>query len=266
MVNEERKLTCRQRNWNLSTTLSANVSTDKIARVSASANVQPSDSPLLIPVMPLMISTKLSLLSAFPPKTRWLAAPSSPFRWSIISPEHSSSSRTATDRSGTTQKLGDRHRWSSFLDRQLPLGRTRHTLSERGGHFILIARASHRGFDSRRVYRNITWRIFIFIHQKLLFFLFLSLIKLSAINHVSMQFQGHIPASPSPLRKMKRKLEMGMCFPKRGVVSQHVCEAFRQMNPRQRTFQDRVRKTETSTSTQTIHIHANEVIILLIIF
>ena len=33
------------------------------------------------------------------------------------------------------------------------------------------------------------------------------------------------PSPPSPLRKMKRKLEMGMSFPKRRGVSQHVCEA-----------------------------------------
>ena len=31
--------------------------------------------------------------------------------------------------------------------------------------------------------------------------------------------------SPPPPRKMKRKLEIGMSFPKRGGVSQHVCEA-----------------------------------------
>ena len=30
---------------------------------------------------------------------------------------------------------------------------------------------------------------------------------------------------PSPPRKLKRKLSMGMSFPKRGGVSQHVCEA-----------------------------------------
>ena len=30
---------------------------------------------------------------------------------------------------------------------------------------------------------------------------------------------------PSPPRKMKRKLEMGMSFPKEGGMSQHVCEA-----------------------------------------
>ena len=39
------------------------------------------------------------------------------------------------------------------------------------------------------------------------------------------------PAPPSPPRKMKRKLEMGMSFPKRGGVSQQVCEACGQMIP-----------------------------------
>ena len=32
------------------------------------------------------------------------------------------------------------------------------------------------------------------------------------------------PSPPSPPRKMKSKLEIGMSFPKRGRVSQHVCE------------------------------------------
>ena len=40
------------------------------------------------------------------------------------------------------------------------------------------------------------------------------------------------PSSPpSPPRKMKTKLEMGTSLPKRGGVSQHVCEACRQMIP-----------------------------------
>ena len=44
----------------------------------------------------------------------------------------------------------------------------------------------------------------------------------------------HLLSSPSlpPLpRKMKRKLEIGMSFPKRGGVSQHVCEACGQTIP-----------------------------------
>ena len=36
---------------------------------------------------------------------------------------------------------------------------------------------------------------------------------------------------PSPPRKMKRKLEMGMSFPKRRGVSQHICEACGQTIP-----------------------------------
>ena len=36
---------------------------------------------------------------------------------------------------------------------------------------------------------------------------------------------------PSPPRKLKRMLELGMSFPKRGGVSQHVCEACGQMIP-----------------------------------
>ena len=38
----------------------------------------------------------------------------------------------------------------------------------------------------------------------------------------------HLMSSPSPPptpRKMKRKLEIGVSFPKRGGVSQHICEA-----------------------------------------
>ena len=39
------------------------------------------------------------------------------------------------------------------------------------------------------------------------------------------------PSLPPPPRKMKRKLEIRMSFPKRGGVSQHVCEACGQTIP-----------------------------------
>ena len=39
------------------------------------------------------------------------------------------------------------------------------------------------------------------------------------------------PSVPPPPRKMKRNLEIGMSFPKRGGVSQHVCEACGQTIP-----------------------------------
>ena len=39
------------------------------------------------------------------------------------------------------------------------------------------------------------------------------------------------PTPPSPPRKLKRKMSLGMSFPKRGGVSQHVCEACGQMIP-----------------------------------
>ena len=39
------------------------------------------------------------------------------------------------------------------------------------------------------------------------------------------------PSPPPPPRKMQRKLEMGMSFPKRGGVSQHICEACGQTIP-----------------------------------
>ena len=39
------------------------------------------------------------------------------------------------------------------------------------------------------------------------------------------------PSPPSPPRKIKRKLEMGVSSPKGGRVSQHVCEACGQMIP-----------------------------------
>ena len=46
------------------------------------------------------------------------------------------------------------------------------------------------------------------------------------------------PASPpSPPRKLKRRLSLGMSFPKEGGVSQHVCEACSQTNPSERTHQ-----------------------------
>ena len=53
------------------------------------------------------------------------------------------------------------------------------------------------------------------------------------------------PPPPSTPRKMKRKLEIGMCFPKRTGVSQHVCEACGQVIPQQGTFKDRQLKTRT---------------------
>ena len=39
------------------------------------------------------------------------------------------------------------------------------------------------------------------------------------------------PSSPPPPRNMKRKLEIRMSFPKKGGVSQHICEACRQTIP-----------------------------------
>ena len=39
------------------------------------------------------------------------------------------------------------------------------------------------------------------------------------------------PSPPPPPRKMRRKLEIGMSFPKRGGVSQHICEACGQTIP-----------------------------------
>ena len=54
-----------------------------------------------------------------------------------------------------------------------------------------------------------------------------------------------IPTLPSPPRKLKRKLEIGMSFPKRSGASQHVCEACGQVIPQQRTFQVRQLRTKT---------------------
>ena len=52
------------------------------------------------------------------------------------------------------------------------------------------------------------------------------------------------PSPPSPSDKMKRKLQMGMSFPKTRGISQHVCESCGQTIPRQRTFQGRLLKTD----------------------
>ena len=59
MKNEDSRVGKRD----VSTLPSAKVSTDKFARTSASANVQPSDSAPPAALIPLMMSTKLSLLS-----------------------------------------------------------------------------------------------------------------------------------------------------------------------------------------------------------
>ena len=42
-------------------------------------------------------------------------------------------------------------------------------------------------------------------------------------------FLPSTPTPPPPPRKLKRKLSLGMSFPKRGGVSQHVCEACAQL-------------------------------------
>ena len=47
------------------------------------------------------------------------------------------------------------------------------------------------------------------------------------------------PSLPSPPLKLKRKLEMGMSFPKRGGVLQDVCEACGQMNPSKKKIRGR---------------------------
>ena len=70
------------------------------------------------------------------------------------------------------------------------------------------------------------------------------------------------PSPPPPPRKMKRKLEMGMFFPKTRGLSQHVCEACRQKIPQQRTFQDRPLRTKNSTDTISIFRQANKFLIV----
>ena len=104
MRKEERRLTCRQKICVDNT--SANVPTDKLACASASPNVQSSNSASRNAVIALMVSTKLLLSVASPPKTRCLAALSSPLRWSKKSHTHSSPSFTAADGSRTQQKFG----------------------------------------------------------------------------------------------------------------------------------------------------------------
>ena len=44
-------------------------------------------------------------------------------------------------------------------------------------------------------------------------------------------FVASTPSPPQPPRKLKRKLELRLSFPKRGGVSQHICEACGQMIP-----------------------------------
>ena len=86
------------------TTPSAKICTDKFARTSASANVQPSDSTPPAALIPLMMSTKLSLSSASPSREPTvLYSPETAFP---DSPTHSSSSCTTADTPGTTRTFG----------------------------------------------------------------------------------------------------------------------------------------------------------------
>ena len=70
---------------------------------------------------------------------------------------------------------------------------------------------------------------------------------------------------PSPPHKMKRKLEMGVSFPKTEGVSQHVSKACGQMIPPTKDIPGPSTKDWNSTNSQTIFIHANKLIILFII-
>ena len=88
----------------VSTTPSAKVSTAKFARANASAKVQPSDSAPTAALIPLMMSTKLSLSSASP--SRYSTVLSSPETALPDSPARSLSSSTIADSPGTMQILG----------------------------------------------------------------------------------------------------------------------------------------------------------------
>ena len=70
------------------------------------------------------------------------------------------------------------------------------------------------------------------------------------------------PAPPSTPRKIKKKLEMAMSLPKRGGVSQLVCEACGQRTPQRRTFRERLLRIKNSANTKIIHIPASKFIIL----
>ena len=72
------------------------------------------------------------------------------------------------------------------------------------------------------------------------------------------------PSPPSPTRKVKRKLDMGISFPKRGGVSQHGCEACEQKIFSTKDIPGSSTKDKNSTNTKTIHTHANTLIILFI--
>ena len=124
----------------VSTTPSAKVSTDKFARASALAKVQPSDSAPPTAVIPLMMLTKLSLSSASP--SRWRTAPSSPDKGLENSPTHSSASSTAADTPRTTRTFGAKLTVDvvSSIPNSL-LSWTWHTLTDKGGHSTL--RTSH---------------------------------------------------------------------------------------------------------------------------
>ena len=123
----------------VSTTPSTKVSIDKFARASASANVQLSDSAPPTAVIPLIMSTKLSLSSASP--SRWCTAFSSPETGLENSPTHSSPSSRAAQSRNNINIWRQTRRWCSLIYRQFPLRWTWHTLSEKGAHSTL--RTSH---------------------------------------------------------------------------------------------------------------------------
>ena len=114
--------------------------TDNFPRVSASANVQPSDPKPPTAEIPLIMSTKLSLPSASP--SRWRAALSSQLAGPTNARTHSSSFFHSRRHSrNNTNIWSQTHRWRSLINRQFPLCWTWHTLSEKGNHSTL--RTSH---------------------------------------------------------------------------------------------------------------------------
>ena len=117
-------------NWDVTITPSANFSIEKFAGANASAIFQPNDLAPPSTVIPLMMSTKLSLSTASSPKSWRFRAPSLSLRWSGKLQLHFSFSRSRSSIGDNTKIRGQTDCWDILINRQLSFCGARHALSE----------------------------------------------------------------------------------------------------------------------------------------
>ena len=117
-------------------TPSANVSTDKFARTSASANVQPSHSAPPAALIPLMMSTKtiVVICLSFAKTYSALLVRNSISRFSNALLVFLHNRRRSRNNTNIWHQA---HSWCRLVNRQFPLRWTWHTLCDKGGQSTL---------------------------------------------------------------------------------------------------------------------------------